>query len=99
MSSRSSIFRSVLGASSNATGGSVYSPLRRSAGALAVGSGSDSGSGGVGRLTFGGFDGANDLGLPNAGAGAGAGSASRRRGAFAASGSARVEPPASAGGG
>ena len=43
-------------------GGNVYSPLRRSAGALAVGSGSDSGSGGAGRLTLGGFAGANDRG-------------------------------------
>ena len=41
-------------------GGSVYSPLRRSAGAFAVGSGSDSGSGGAGMLTLGGFGGAND---------------------------------------
>ena len=61
MSSRSSIFRSVFGASSSAAGGSAYSPFRRSAGAFAIGSGSASGSGGVGRLTLGGLAGANDF--------------------------------------
>ena len=42
----------------------MYSPLRRSAGALSAGSGSDSGSGG--ETTLGGLGGANDFG-PNGG--------------------------------
>src|SRR5262245_2416202 len=67
ISSRSSILRSVFGASSSASGGRVYSPLRRSAGALEIGSGSDGGSGGAGRVTLGGLGGANDFGLPNTG--------------------------------
>ncbi len=54
MSSRSSILRSVLGASSSASGGSAYSPLRRSAGALACGFGSESGRKDAGIVTWGG---------------------------------------------
>ena len=51
ISSRSSNFRCVLGASSRASGGRVWSPLRRSAGAFAIGSGSGTGRGGI--ATFG----------------------------------------------
>ncbi len=83
ISSRSSILRSVFGASSSASGGSAYSPLRRSAGAFAAGSGSDSGSGGDGIATFGGFGGANDFGPPIAAAAA-AGAVVARGGDLAA---------------
>src|SRR5205823_224568 len=60
ISSRSSILRSALTLSSSETGGSAYSPLRRSAGAFDVGSGSGSGSDGA--TTLGGFGGAKDFG-------------------------------------
>src|SRR3954471_5922882 len=76
MSSRSSILRSVLTLSSSETGGSVYSPLRRSAGAFVIGSGSGSGSDGA--TTFGGLAGANDRG-PAAAAEAAAAAAGRER--------------------
>src|SRR5882757_9408830 len=61
ISSRSSILRSAFTESSSETGGSTYSPLRRSAGALDSGSGSGSGSDGA--TTLGGLGGANDFGL------------------------------------
>src|SRR3954470_2206814 len=64
MSSRSSILRSALTLSRSETGGSVYSPLRRSAGAFVIGSGSGSGSDGA--TNFGGLAGANDRGPPAA---------------------------------
>src|SRR5476649_2176393 len=70
ISSRSSILRSVLIASSSDTGGRAYSPLRRSAGAFVVGSGSGSGS--EGATSLGGFGGANDFGPADTAAGAGA---------------------------
>src|SRR5258706_8379589 len=70
ISSRSSILRSALTLSSSDTGGSAYSPLRRSAGAFVIGSGSGSGSDGA--TSFGGLAGANDFDPLTAAAGAAA---------------------------